>query len=110
MANLNMNVVSLSLDKFLFDDEGCVVNRSTTITRERSLLLLFCLDLSLWIGETDVEFSSAFDDCDSLVCGDVLGDFTAEVTVVHEEDLKITFVVDQEFLEAVWKHESGLFV
>lgn len=40
----------------------------------------------------------------------VLGDFTAENSVVHEEDLDISLVGDKEFLESVRKDVSGLMV
>ena len=40
----------------------------------------------------------------------VLGDFTAENSVVHEEDLNISLVGDKEFLESVRKDVSGLMV
>ena len=40
----------------------------------------------------------------------VLGDFTAENSVVHEEDLHIGLVGDKEFLESVRKDVSGLSI
>ena len=43
-----------------------------------------------------------------LVGGKVLGNFTAENSVVHEEELHILLVGDKEFLESVRKDVSGL--
>ena len=41
---------------------------------------------------------------------DVVGDFSAEGSIVHEEDVEILNVVHDEFLEAVGEMESGLLV
>ena len=39
-----------------------------------------------------------------------MGNFTAENSVVHEEELDIRFVGDKEFLESVREDVSGLMV
>ena len=40
----------------------------------------------------------------------VLSNFTAEISVVHEKDLNIGLVGDEEFLESVREDVSGLMV
>ena len=39
-----------------------------------------------------------------------MGDFSAESSIVHKKDIEILDVVDNEFLEAVRKMVSGLFI
>ena len=45
-----------------------------------------------------------------FVDGDILCNFTAENSVVHEKEFDVTFVGDEELFETVWKNVSGLMV
>ena len=53
--------------------------------------------------------------CDTLnylpfVCGNVLSNFTAENSVVHQENFNISFIGNKDLLETVWKEMSGLMI
>ena len=62
------------------------------------------------VGESNVQFSGSLDNSESFVDGDVLSNFTAENSVVHEKNLNIHLVGDWEFLESVREDVSGLMV
>ena len=62
------------------------------------------------VGQSDVKLFASLNDSKSLGNGDTLGDLTAVGSVVHEEEFGVLLARDQEFLEAVWEHVSGLGV
>ena len=62
------------------------------------------------VGQSDVHFLGSLNDSESFGSGDVLGDFSAENSVVHEEAVHVLFASDQELLEASGQLVSGLVV
>jgi hypothetical protein len=81
------------------------------------LLLLLGSDLSSGVGELDSDLLGALDDISSCLWllmnysgTDVVGNFTAEGSVIHEEDIEILGVVDEELLEAVGEEKLGCIV
>ena len=62
------------------------------------------------VGKSNVQFSGSLDNSESFAGSNVLGNFTAENSVVHEEDLDISLVGDKEFLESVREDVSGLSI
>ena len=71
------------------------------------MFLLLGSDLSPGVGELDSDLLGALDDVGSDSGADVVRDLSAEGSVIHEEDIKILGVVDDEFLQAVGEEELG---
>jgi len=65
-------------------------------------------DSSLWICDLDTELLRLGDDFDSLSRADGVGDLGGEGMVVHEEEVNIVDVVDEEGLVAGRHHVSRL--
>ena len=66
------------------------------------------LQSSLGIGESQVKLLGAGNDFLALSKADVVSNFTAVGSVVHEEQFNVFLVVHQELSEAAGKHVSGL--
>ena len=62
------------------------------------------------VGQSNVKLLASLNDSKSFGNRDTLGDFTAVDFVVHEEEFGVLLARDQEFLEAVWEHVSGLVI
>jgi hypothetical protein len=71
------------------------------------LLLFLGSDLSSGVGEFDSDLLGALDDLCSDSGADVMCDFSAEGAVVHEEDVEVLGVVDEELLESVGEEVLG---
>ena len=67
-------------------------------------------DTGLGVGNLDTELLSASDNLDTLAGGDGVGDLSGESLVVHEEEVDIADVVDEEGLVSRWHHVLGLLV
>ena len=74
------------------------------------LFALLLLEAGIRIGESHIELLGSFDDGQSLASGYVVGDFASESVIVHEEQLEVLRVSQQELLEAVGQHEASLLV
>jgi|688.fasta_scaffold776587_1 hypothetical protein len=79
-----------------------------SLRRKGASFLGGLLELGLAVGESDVELLCALDNVLSLESGDVLGDFTAVGSVVHEENFNVLGASDQKLTETAGKHVSGL--
>ncbi len=76
------------------------------------------LELTSAIGQSDVEFFSSLDNvlsirdcktlCLPLLCRDVVGDLSSVGSVVHEKELDVFFITNEELLESVGQEEAGL--
>ena len=64
----------------------------------------------LGVGNLDAELLCACDNLDSLSRRNGVGDLSGEGLVVHEEEVNIADVVDEESLVAGWHHVAGLLV
>lgn len=53
---------------------------------------------------------SLLNDSDTLAGGNTVSDFGSVTLVVHQEELDVTFVVDEELLESRRKNVTGLLV
>ncbi len=67
-------------------------------------------DTGLGVGNLDTELLGASDNIDTLAGGDGVGDLSSEGLVVHQEEVDIADVVDEESLVAGWHHVLGLLV
>jgi len=65
------------------------------------------LELSLSVGESDVEFFCAGNNSRSLGGWDALSDFTAVSSVVHEQQFHVFLVSDQKLSKTAWKHVTS---
>ena len=74
------------------------------------LFTLLLLQSGRRIRESHIQLLGSFDDGQSFASGDVVSDFSDESVIVHEEELEILWVGQQELLEAVGKHEASLLV
>ena len=72
--------------------------------------LFFSSDFSTGVGDLDADLLGSLDDFSSLLGADVVGDFGTESSIIHEENVEIFNIVDEEFLETVGKMESSLLV
>ena len=66
------------------------------------------LHAGLGVGESHVELLGALNDFLSLAGRNVVGDFTAEGSVVHEQQFNVFLVLDQKLAETTGQHVSGL--
>jgi hypothetical protein len=67
-------------------------------------------NLSLGVGDLDSQLLGTSDDVNSLSGRDVVGDLGRMRPVVHEEEVNVVFVVDEESLVAGGSHVTGLLV
>lgn len=67
-------------------------------------------DTGLGVGNLDTELLGASDNLDSLPRGNGVGDLGGEGLVVHQEEVDIANVVDEESLVSGWHHVAGLLV
>ena len=100
-ANQFALVINLSLDSSLL--------LSDVKLKQECSFSWDLLKLGLTVGESDVEFLCALDDVFSLECWDVLGDFPAISSVVHEQQFNVFFVSDQKLSESTGKHVASSF-
>jgi hypothetical protein len=70
----------------------------------------FLLGFGLGVSQSNVKLLASLDNSKSLGNANALSDLTTVSSVVHEEEFSIFLARDQEFLEAVWEHVSGLTV
>ena len=68
------------------------------------------LQSSLGIGESHVKLLGAGNDFLALSKADVVSDFTAVGSVVHEEQFEILLISEQELSESRGEHVSGLLI
>ena len=79
------------------------------------------LELASAVGQSDVEFLGSLNNVLStvtlrdnrdlpLLSRDVVGDLSSVGSVVHEEQLDVFFITNEELLESVGKNEAGLSV
>ncbi len=80
------------------------------VYRVSCLFSLFSLQLSVSVGDGDVQLSSTFDDGSALAGRHVVGDLSAVLAVVHEKQVKVVDVRDDELVETVRKNVAGLLV
>ena len=62
------------------------------------------------VRQSHVQLLGAFDDGESLLGRDSLGNLAAVGAVVHEQEFNFGLVSDEELLEAGWEHVTGLLV
>jgi hypothetical protein len=67
-------------------------------------------NLSLGVGDLDSQLLSTGNDVNSLAGRDVVGDLSSVRSVVHEKELQISQVIDDESLVAGGHHVAGLLV
>lgn len=67
-------------------------------------------DLGLGVGDLDAELLGAGNDVDALAGRDGRGNLGGVGAVVHEEEVEVLDVVDEEGLVARGHHEAGLLV
>jgi hypothetical protein len=72
-----------------------------------SVLLLLLNQLALGVGELDVELCGTEDYAFSSSSTEVVSELAGINTVVHEQELQILRVADQELLEAVGQKVLG---
>lgn len=68
-----------------------------------SLLVLLSAELGVSVGNLNSELLSALNDLLALKCGNVVCNLSTVLAVVHEEELKVSNVVHNELVEAIWK-------
>lgn len=62
------------------------------------------------VGDLDVQLGGALNDGDTLLGGDVVRNLGSKDAVVHEEELKVPYVVDEKLLEAVGEDVTSVGV
>lgn len=72
-----------------------------------SLGVLLHLELGSGVGHLDVELLGALNDLLSGLGGDAVGDLSAVLSVVHQEQLQLLGVVHEELVEAVGQQVAG---
>jgi hypothetical protein len=65
-------------------------------------------ETSTSVDDLDVELSSTFEDGDTVLGRDVVGDFSGIRAVVHQQQVEFTDVGDGELAETVGQHVAGL--
>ena len=80
-----------------------------SLRRKGASFLGGLLELGLAVGESDVELLCALDNVLSLESGDVLGDFTAVGSVVHQQQLNVLLIAEEEFSESIRQNVTSLF-
>src|SRR5690349_19740409 len=82
-------------------------NTAAQSTLLRSLGFAFlCSESGVGIENLYVKLKGPLDDLLSLFCGDIVCDFSGVFAVVHEKQLEIFDVVDDELVESVGKQMS----
>lgn len=69
--------------------------------------LFFDSKLALSVGNSNVQFGSSLNDGGSLSGRQVVSEFSAIGSVIHQQQFEVSFVSDDEGLEATLSHESS---
>lgn len=64
------------------------------------LFIFLWTKATIWIGEPDRQLLRALDNIFALFWWNAVGNFAAVYTVLHQQNLQLTNIVDQEFLES----------
>lgn len=75
-----------------------------------NLLCLLNLDATTWIGYLDVELRRTIDDGDAFAARHTVCYLCAINTILHHENFQLIHVVNEELVEAIGQHMSGLLV
>merc|ERR1712048_761968 len=65
------------------------------------LFVLLRSEPGVGVGYADVKLLGAFEDQLALLGGDCVSDLSSVDTVLHQQNLQVRHVIDQEFLESV---------
>jgi hypothetical protein len=65
-------------------------------------------ETSTSVDDLNVKLSSTFEESDTLLGGDVMGDFSGIRTVVHQQEVELTDVGNDELTETVGQEVTGL--
>lgn len=84
--------------------------RAGGLRREGALLVLLAAQLGLGVGDGDVELAGALHDRLALERRHVVRDLGAVFPVVHQQQLQVLDVADDELVEAVGQDVAGALV